>query len=103
MKVLLAMDSSKGSQAALDEAAARAWPAGTEFLVLTALDIRSFARFPAAIEDAKRQAACPVKVAAERLMRAGHKCGSEVTVGTPHNAIAEFAKLSSARPGSASW
>jgi hypothetical protein len=46
MKVLLAMDSSKGSQAALDEAAARAWPAGTEFLVLTALDIRSFARFP---------------------------------------------------------
>jgi hypothetical protein len=57
MNILLAIDFSKGSQLALDEAAARPWPAGTEFLALNVLDIRGFARFPAVIDDAKRQAA----------------------------------------------
>jgi nucleotide-binding universal stress UspA family protein len=92
MNILLAIDFSKGSQVALDEAAARPWPAGTEFLALNVLDIRGFARFPVVIDDAKRQAACLVKRAAERLLRAGHKCASEVTVGAPHNAVTEFAK-----------
>ena len=41
MKILLAIDSSKGSQIALDEAAARPWPAGTEFLVLNAVAIHA--------------------------------------------------------------
>jgi nucleotide-binding universal stress UspA family protein len=92
MKVLLAIDASKGSQIALGEAAVRSWPADTEFLAVNVLDVRSFARFPAVIEDAKRQASCLVKLAAERLIGAGHQCASEVTVGTPHNAITEFAK-----------
>lgn len=92
MNILLAIDSSQGAQIALNEAAARPWPAGTEFLALTVLDIHGFAHFPSVIEDAKRQAACLVKTAAERLIRAGHKCASEVTVGTPHHAITEFAK-----------
>jgi nucleotide-binding universal stress UspA family protein len=91
MRILLALDFSKGSQLALDAAAARPWPAGTEFLALNVLDIRGFARLPAVIEDAKRQAACLVKEAAASLIRAGHKCASEVTVGAPHNAITEFA------------
>jgi nucleotide-binding universal stress UspA family protein len=91
VNILLAIDSSEGAQIALNEAAARPWPADTEFLALTVLDIPGFARFPAEIEDAKRQAACLVKTAAERLIRAGHKCASEVTVGTPHHAITEFA------------
>jgi hypothetical protein len=56
MKVLLAIDASKGSPIALGEAAVRSWPADTEFLALNVLDVRSFARFPAVIEDAKRQA-----------------------------------------------
>jgi nucleotide-binding universal stress UspA family protein len=92
MKILLAIDSSKGSQVALCEAATRPWPVGTEFLILNVLDIRSFARFPAVIEDAKRQAACLVKCAAERLIQNGHKCAAEVIVGVPHDAITEFAK-----------
>jgi nucleotide-binding universal stress UspA family protein len=44
------------------------------------------------IEEAKREAACLVKVAAEKLSQAGRKCSSEVTVGIPRTAIAEFAK-----------
>lgn len=92
MNILLAIDSSEGAQITLNEAAARPWPADTEFLALDVLDIRGFARFPAVIEDAKRQAACLVKAAAETLIRAGHTCCSEVTVGTPHHAITEFAK-----------
>jgi nucleotide-binding universal stress UspA family protein len=92
MKILLAIDPSEGSQIALSEAAARPWPPNTEFLALNALDIRSFARFPAVAEEAKRQAECLVKSAAETLIQAGHRSGSEVTVGIPHKAITEFAK-----------
>jgi nucleotide-binding universal stress UspA family protein len=92
MKVLLAIDFSKGSQHVLEEAAARPWPTGTEFLVLNVLDMRSFGRFSAALEDAKREAAKFVKAAAEKLIRSGHLCASEVTLGTPRSAIAGFAK-----------
>lgn len=92
MKILLAIDASEGSQIALSEAAARPWPRNTEFLALNVLDIRSFARIPAVLEEAKRQAKCLVKSAAETLIQVGHKCGSEVTVGIPHKAITESAK-----------
>src|SRR5260370_5072819 len=91
MKVLLAMDSSRGSQIALDEAAARPWPANTEFLVLNVLE-RISTRFPDILRQAECRAANFVKAAAEKLMRAGYKCESEVAVGAPRVAISECAK-----------
>lgn len=92
MKILLAIDSSRGSQVALDEVVARPWPAGTEFTVVHVVDVRNFAHFPAVIEDAERAGANLVKTATEKLAGAGRKCSSEVTIGTPRSSITEFAK-----------
>src|ERR1700739_310014 len=91
MKILLAVDSSKGSQVALDEAFARPWPANTEFLLLSVLE-RSFARFPEILRDAEQQATHMVKAAAQTFIRAARTCTYEVIVGTPRHAICEFAR-----------
>jgi nucleotide-binding universal stress UspA family protein len=91
VKVLLAIDSSKGSQSALDEAVARPWPAKSEFMILTVVE-RSFSRFPALLKDTKREAKKLVDAAAEKFIAAGHNCSSEVCVGAPRSAIADFAK-----------
>jgi nucleotide-binding universal stress UspA family protein len=92
MKILLAIDPSKSGQFVADEAAVRPWPAGSVFVAVHALDVRSFARFPAVIEDAKRAAAELVKTAAGRISRCGYKCDAEVIAGSPRSALAEFAR-----------
>jgi hypothetical protein len=56
MKVLIAIDSSPCSQRVLDEASARPWPLDTNFFVLNVVDVQRFARFPAMIDDARREA-----------------------------------------------
>jgi nucleotide-binding universal stress UspA family protein len=91
MKVLLAVDSSKGSQIALDEVVARPWPAHTEFLLLTVLE-RSFARFPEVLRQAEQQAANFLKAAAQKFVRAARKCSTDVVIGTPRHAISEYAR-----------
>jgi nucleotide-binding universal stress UspA family protein len=92
MKVLIAIDFSPGSERVLDEAAARPWPEGTTFSVVHIVDVQGFARFPALIEDAKREGDRLVKSGAEKLSRAGYKALAEVIVGFPRRAISEDAK-----------
>ena len=91
MRILLAVDSSKGSQIALDVAVARPWPANTEFRLLTVLE-RSFARFPEILHDSEQQAANCLQVAAQKFIRAARKCTTDVIVGTPRHAISEYAR-----------
>jgi nucleotide-binding universal stress UspA family protein len=91
MRVLLAVDLSKGSQLAVDDAAARPWPTRTEFVALHVVEL-AFDRFPTVIEGAKREARKLVEAAAGKLVAAGHKCETEVIVGTPRTAISQFAK-----------
>ena len=92
MTVLIAIDCSPASERVLDEAAARPWPEGTTFSVVNVVDVHRFARFPALIEDAKREADGLVKAGSERLARTGHKALSEVIMGFPRRAISEHAK-----------
>jgi nucleotide-binding universal stress UspA family protein len=92
MKVLIAIDCSPASERVLDEAAARPWPESTIFSVVNVVDAQRFARFPALIEDAKREADRLVKAGTEKLARSGHKALSEVIVGFPRRAISEYAK-----------
>jgi nucleotide-binding universal stress UspA family protein len=92
MKVLIAIDSSQASERVLDEAAARPWPEGTTFSVINVVDVQRFARLPALIEDANREADALVKAGAEKLSRLGHKALSEVITGFPRRAISEYAK-----------
>jgi nucleotide-binding universal stress UspA family protein len=90
MRILLAIDSSKGSQAAVSEALARPWPNKSELLMLTVVE-RSFSRFPALLDDTKREAKKLVEAAAQKFLAAGYACASEVCVGAPRSAIADIA------------
>lgn len=92
MKVLIAIDSSPCSQRVLDEAAARPWPLDTNFFVLNVVDVQRFARFPAMIEDARREATELVNSAAAQLIHAGHPAFVEVRMGFPRKVISECAK-----------
>ncbi|HET8921840.1 MAG TPA: universal stress protein [Candidatus Acidoferrum sp.] len=92
MKVLVAIECSPASERVLDEAAVRPWPEGTTFSVVNVVDVHRFARLPALIEDAKREADGLVKAGSEKLLRTRHKSLSEVIMGFPRRAISEHAK-----------
>jgi nucleotide-binding universal stress UspA family protein len=92
MKALIAIDSSPCSQRVLDEAAARPWPLDTNFFVLNVVDVQRFARFPAMIEDARRESTELVNSAAEQLIHAGYPALAEVRMGFPRKVISECAK-----------
>jgi nucleotide-binding universal stress UspA family protein len=92
MKVLIAIDSSPCSQRVLDEASARPWPLDTDFFVLNVVDVQRFSRFPAMIEDARREATQLVYSGAEQLLHAGHQALAEVRMGFPRKVISECAK-----------
>jgi nucleotide-binding universal stress UspA family protein len=92
MKILLAIDSSTASQYVVNMAAARPWPSGTLFCVLSIVDMRLWNGLPQLIEDAQREAQFLVKGAAEKLTQSGHEVFSEVQLGLPKKAIPECAK-----------
>lgn len=91
MKALIAIDSSPCSQRMLDEVSARSWPLGTNFFVLNVVDVQRFARFPALIEDARREATELVNSGAEQLIHEGHQALAEVRMGFPRKVISECA------------
>ncbi len=92
MKVLLAIDGSFASQTVINTAAQRPWPRGTSFAVIHIVDLGALARVPALIEDEKRSAQIFVKDAAEEIARSGHAVTSEVFIGFPRRAVAQYAK-----------
>jgi nucleotide-binding universal stress UspA family protein len=92
MKILIPIDSSLASECLLQEVAARPWPEGTIFTLLNVVDVQGFARWPALIEDAKREGELLVKGAAQKLLHAGHSALSEVLLGHPRRAISLYAK-----------
>jgi len=92
MKVLIAVDSSPSSERLVEEAAARPWPAGTNFSVVNVVDIQRWARLPALIADAKQEGQRTVNAGVEKLSRSGHAALQEVIMGFPRRAISEYAK-----------
>ena len=92
MRILLAIDPSKGSRQVVNEAAARPWPTGTSICVLSIVDVGQWKGLPTLIEDAKRAAQALVETAMEKLDRPGHEVFSEVRWGYPKNAIPDFAR-----------
>ena len=92
MKVLVAIDASQASQDVVEEVAARPWPAGSSFCVVHVVDLRNWAEVPVLLEESKKAAQNLVKAAADRLCGEGHKTASEVLLGYPRGAIADYAK-----------
>lgn len=96
MRVLLALDSSPGSEAAINEFLVRPWPAKTSASVLTVIDLFEF--IPRT-EDAERfiknedeLAEKLVATARERIEKRGIETSSQVLRGYPATAIVDFAR-----------
>jgi nucleotide-binding universal stress UspA family protein len=91
MRVLIALDATPSAAAILQEAAARPWPAGSSFSLLTVLDPYGFAKAPLLLEKAKAAARSQLQNAAESLEGAGWKSNTDVILGNPRRAISGYA------------
>jgi len=91
MNLLLAVDASSASQAAVDQVAARPWPAGSLVQVLTVVErIEPWALGSIAAEIEAR-AGLVAEAAAKRLREHGLKAESTVAKGDPKTVIIDHA------------
>ena len=95
MKILLAVDSSLWSEAAVTEVMIRPWPADSKFYVLHVLDLFMLmqgATTASSLAEAELQASERlVKSVADRLVSCGFDVVTDVTTGNPKMGIVEYA------------
>lgn len=91
MKVLLAIDDSAKSHV-VETAASSLWPSGTEFCVMSVVDLRHWDGLPQLVEDATHEAESVAKRATEKLTESGYCAFSKVPAGSPKEKILEYAK-----------
>lgn len=92
MRVLIAIDGSKGSEIVLEEALSRPWPSGSHFCLITVIDPFFFTRAPLLLGEAREAAEKFLGEAAERFRTAGWETELDVVLGNPRRAISEFAE-----------
>jgi len=91
MRVLIAVDQSAASQAAVEEVAARPWPAGSEFEALSVVDATAPWITKEVVEGASQQAKKTVERAVQPLAQAGLQAAADVAVGDPKQIIVDRA------------
>jgi nucleotide-binding universal stress UspA family protein len=91
MKILIAVDGSTSSDAVIQEAAARPWPKGSEFYLLTVVDPFFFTRAPLLLQEAKKSTSEALEESAKPLKNAGWEVTSNVVLDSPRHAIARLA------------
>ena len=91
MKILVAVDSSKKSHV-VETALGRLWPTGSEFSVISVVDMRHWEGLPALIEDARHEAKSIVKAASEQLSKTGYTVTTATPEGSPKTTITDYAK-----------
>jgi len=89
MRVLIAIDGSKGSEAVLQEALARPWPPVSAFCLITVVDPFFFSKAPLVLEEARTVARKFLKDAAVPFESRGWDVTVEVVLGNPRRAICE--------------
>jgi hypothetical protein len=99
MKILVGVDATPSCQGVVQAAAARPWPAGSSFLLATAIDSFFFARAPALLAEAKKCAQQHLEHTAECLQNAGWNVTSEVILGKPRRAISPIRSRLGRGPG----
>jgi len=87
MRILLGVDGSSSSDAVIQEAARRAWPAGSEFNVVTVVDPFFFTRAPALLEEAKKNTLQGMKDQAKPLVDAGWCVNENIILDNPRHAL----------------
>ena len=91
MRVLIAVDGSLASDAALQEVASRPWPKGSEFSLVTAVDPFFFVRAPLLLEEAKKSTKEELEEDAESLRPKGWPVNTGVLLENPRHAIPKMA------------
>jgi nucleotide-binding universal stress UspA family protein len=96
MKILVAIDASPASQAAIDEVTARPWPADSKFEILTAVETSQPWALATVAEELKARAHKLVDTAAEQLRTSGLTAIATVTEGDPKTIILDQAAATGA-------
>ncbi len=92
MKIILAMDTSPASTAALDEIVARQWPAGSSFEVLSVVEPSHLWTTSEVPQEAARRAEEAVQSGAAQLRSKGHEVAGTVLSGDPKAVILDQAR-----------
>jgi nucleotide-binding universal stress UspA family protein len=92
MKILLAMDTSSASQAALDEIGTRPWPAGSSFDVLSVVEPSHLWTTSEVAREAAPRARRTVEKAAEQLCSKGQVAAGTTLSGDPKTVILDRAR-----------
>ena len=92
MKIILAMDTSPASTAALDEIVARQWPAGSSFEVLSVVEPSHLWTTSEVPQEAARRAEEVVQSGAAQLRSKGHEVAGTVLSGDPKAVILDQAR-----------
>jgi nucleotide-binding universal stress UspA family protein len=92
MNILLAIDSSVGSDDAVNEVATRPWPEHTLVHLLSVVESAHFITVPTLIQDATEAAQALVKSAAARLASCGLDTTTAVIQGHARSSIVEYAE-----------
>lgn len=91
MNILLAVDASSASQAAVDEVAARPWPAGSQVQALTVVEDLGPWVLGSVAEEIEARARQVADAAAKRLLARGLKAASVAAKGDPKTVIIDHA------------
>ncbi len=91
MKIVIGVDGSSASDAALQEVTLRPWPKGSEFKLVTAVDPFFFVRAPQLLEETRKSTKEELEEDAAGLREKGWAVDTEVLLENPRHAIAKLA------------
>ncbi len=91
MKIVIGVDGSSASDAALQEVTLRPWPKGSEFKLVTAVDPFFFVRAPQLLEETRKSTKEELEEDAAGLRERGWAVDTEVLLENPRHAIAKLA------------
>jgi nucleotide-binding universal stress UspA family protein len=91
MKIVIGVDGSSASDAALQEVTLRPWPKGSEFKLVTAVDPFFFVRAPQLLEETRKSTKEELEEDAAGLREKGWTVDTEVLLENPRHGIAKLA------------
>ncbi|HEY1469416.1 MAG TPA: universal stress protein [Candidatus Acidoferrum sp.] len=91
MKIVIGVDGSSASEAALQEVTMRPWPKGSEFRLVTAVDPFFFVRAPQLLDETKQSTKEELEEDAAGLRAKGWPVSTEVLLENPRHAIPKLA------------